>query len=330
MDVRLRLHDVSRTSWKVLKKFALFFVLLFFLSTSAGWTRIASLPDWRSQTFCTCISPGTPLNATWLAQGFCQSLIIKRERRRRRRRRRRGRRRLREMQGFILFLFRLCVVFLARIYWRRLFLSTECLSQPHATLRTAQLMPYNYAQTMLSDQTNSCSHQVHGVLVFECTVQSLGLLLWGTTPAVLYFLLLLLLLLLLFCTETKWSSDFEHSISLCLVCLLRFCIVAQIVFVVWTFLKDNRCFSYFSWFVFCCKCCKTVDKTVYNLLRQPFLGRLRCRARFCKSFGVLTFLIHACCSYNLNNKTCCWQMFDFHTVGAHVNNHLVMSFFQLV
>lgn len=48
-------------------------------------------------------------------------------------------------------------------------------------------------------------------------------------------------------------------------------------------LKHNRCFSYFSWFVFCCKCCKTVDQTVYNLLRQPFLGRLSVEPDFVKA-----------------------------------------------
>lgn len=148
---------------------------------------------------------------------------------------------------------------------------------------------------MLSDQTSSCSHQVHGVLVFECTVRSLCLFVVRNNSSCL------------FCTETKWSSDFWtfHFFVFGLSTLIlysgtKLCLCLNI-------LKDNRCFSYFSWFVFCCKCCKTVDKTVYNLLRQPFLGRLRCRARFCKGFAVLTFLIHACCSYNLNNKTCCWQ-----------------------
>lgn len=67
-------------------------------------------------------------------------------------------------------------------------------------------MPYNYAQTMLSDQTSSCSHQVHGVLVFECTVQSL-------LPFFCCKEQLQLSSFCLFCTETKWSSDFEHSIS---------------------------------------------------------------------------------------------------------------------
>ena len=32
------------------------------------------------------------------------------------------------------------------------------------------------------------------------------------------------------------------------------------------------------------------------------LGRLRCRARFCKGFAVLIFLIQACCSFDLTNK----------------------------
>ena len=159
---------------------------------------------------------------------------------------------------------------------------------------------------MLSDQTSSCSHQVHGVLVFECTVRSLCLFVVrnnSSCPFLLFFFFFF------FCMETKmaewlWTFHFFvfglstlilYSGTNCVLCL--------------NILKDNRCFSYFSWFVFCCKCCKTVDKTVYNLLRQPFLGRLKCRARFCKGFAVLTFLIHACCSYNLNNKTCCWQMF---------------------
>lgn len=63
-------------------------------------------------------------------------------------------------------------------------------------------MPYNYAQTMLSDQTSSCSHQVHGVLVFECTVQSLCLFVVRNNSSCPFFV-----------RKTKWSSDFEHSIS---------------------------------------------------------------------------------------------------------------------
>lgn len=73
-------------------------------------------------------------------------------------------------------------------------------------------MPYNYAQTMLSDQTSACSHQVHVCLslnalsnpfAFCCEEQ----------------LQLSVLFSLFFCTgKTKWSSDFEHSISL--VCLV--------------------------------------------------------------------------------------------------------------
>lgn len=75
-----------------------------------------------------------------------------------------------------------------------------------------------------------------------------------------------------FCTETKMVKWlFEHSICVWFVHFdsvqwHKLCLGLNI-------LKDNRCFSYFSWFVFCCKCCKTVDKTVYNLLRQPFFGK---------------------------------------------------------
>lgn len=58
------------------------------------------------------------------------------------------------------------------------------------------------------------------------------LLLWGTTPSCPFSLSILSLFSLsLFCMETKWSSDFEHSISLCLVRLLWLCTVAQLVFV---------------------------------------------------------------------------------------------------
>lgn len=149
---------------------------------------------------------------------------------------------------------------------------------------------------MLSDQTNSCPHQVHGVLVFECTAWSLCLFVVRNNSSCPFFV---------------WKQNGQVTLNipfLCLVCLHWFCTVAQIVF---EHFERYRCFSYISLFVFCCKCCKTVHETVYNLSRQPFLGRLECRARFCKGFAVLTFLIHACCSYYLNNKTCCWQMFDF-------------------
>lgn len=159
-------------------------------------------------------------------------------------------------------------------------------------------MPYNYAQTMLSDQTNSFSHQVHGVLVFECTVRSLCLFVVRNNSSCPFFFFFFV-----------WKQNGRVNLNIPFLCVWfvyfdsvqwhKLCLCLNI-------LKDNRCFSYFSWFVFCCKCCKTVDKTVYNLLRQPFLGRLQCRATFCKGFAVLTFLIHACCSYNLNNKTCCW------------------------
>lgn len=82
---------------------------------------------------------------------------------------------------------------------------------------------------MLSDQTNSCSDQVHGVLVYECTVQSLGLFCCEEQLQLSY--IYFIFIFLFFCTETKQSSDFEHSISLCLVRLLWFCIVAQLGFV---------------------------------------------------------------------------------------------------
>lgn len=123
---------------------------------------------------------------------------------------------------------------------------------------------------MLSDQTSSCPHQVHGVLVFECTVQSLCLFVVrnNSCPFFLYGNKMV---------EWLWTFHFFvwfvyfdsvqwHKLCLCL-----------------NILKHNRCFSYFSWFVFCCKCCKTVDQTVYNLLRQPFLGRLSVEPDFVKA-----------------------------------------------
>lgn len=150
---------------------------------------------------------------------------------------------------------------------------------------------------MLSDQTSSCFHQVHGVLVFECTVrfpphpthffclfvcwfESSS---WRTTPPIFSSP---------FCTKKKWSSDFLNiPFFLCLV-LSTFDPVQwhNLCFWVSTFLNDNRCFSYFSWFVFLLlSAVRLLIKTVYNLLRQPFFsGRLQCRARFCKGFAVLT------------------------------------------
>lgn len=65
-------------------------------------------------------------------------------------------------------------------------------------------MPYNYAQTMLSDQTNFCSHQMHGVLVFGCTVHSLCLFVVRNNSSCPTF----------FFVWKQKSSDFEHSISL--------------------------------------------------------------------------------------------------------------------
>lgn len=63
-----------------------------------------------------------------------------------------------------------------------------------------------------------------------------------------------------FCAETKLSSEFEHSISSCLVCLLWFCIVPQVVFV-YTFWKITGAFFLtLADLYFAVKCCKTVDK----------------------------------------------------------------------
>lgn len=71
-------------------------------------------------------------------------------------------------------------------------------------------MPYNYAQTMLSDQTSSCSHQVHGVLVFECTVQSLCLFVVRNNSCPFFFFFV-----------RKQNGRVTLNIPfLCLVCLL--------------------------------------------------------------------------------------------------------------
>lgn len=148
---------------------------------------VASLPDWRSVTHCTCISPGTPLHATRLAQGFASLLS-------------RGR-------GGGGDCGRCKVVGFFFFSWLG---STEgdSPSPQNVSLshmqpkRTARLMPYNYAQTMLSDQTSSCSHQVHGVLVF-----------WMHCPIPLPFCCEEQLQLSFFCTENKmvewlWTFHF--------------------------------------------------------------------------------------------------------------------------
>lgn len=96
--------------------------------------------------------------------------------------------------------------------------------------------------------------------------------------------------------SSAWKNEAEWlwTFHFCSVRLLRFCTAAQTRFGI---LKDHRCFSYFSWFVICCKCCKTVGlkkkKRKKNCLQYVataiFLERLVCRARFCKGFAVLTF-----------------------------------------
>lgn len=111
---------------------------------------------------------------------------------------------------------------------------------------------------------------------------------------------------LLRCGKKTKRSDFEHSISVWFVSFSSVRWHKRLL----EFLKDNRCFSYFSWFVICCKCCKTVGlkkskkkKTVYNSSQQPFFWRdLSVEPDFVKAL-LYWFLIHACCSYTLNNKT---------------------------
>lgn len=143
---------------------------------------------------------------------------------------------------------------------------------------------------MLSDQTSSRSHQVHGVPVSECTVWSLRLSVERNDPPPprprSSFL------------SSAWKNEaaWLGTFHFCSVRLLRSCTAAQTR--VFGISKDHRCFSYFSWFVICCKCCKTVGLKKKKRKKKPclqyvataiFWERLVCRARFCKGFAVLTF-----------------------------------------
>lgn len=150
---------------------------------------------------------------------------------------------------------------------------------------------------------------------------------WGTTPAVLGLFIFFFLYFPFFFVRKNKTIEWIWTFHFFVFSFVDFwfCIVAQIVFCVWTFWTITGAFLTLADLYFCCKCCKTVDKTVYNLLRQPFFGRLQCRARFCKGFAVLTFLIHACCSYNLNNKTCCWRMVVFYTSRSGTDAHIYQA-----
>lgn len=88
-------------------------------------------------------------------------------------------------------------------------------------------MPYNYAQTMLSDQTSSCSHQVHGMLISNALSNPLGLL-------VCFFFVL---------KQNGWVTlNIPFSVFGLSTLILYSGTNCVGVFKI---LKDNRCFSYF-------------------------------------------------------------------------------------
>lgn len=152
-------------------------------------------------------------------------------------------------------------------------------------------MPYNYAQTMLSDQTSSCSHQVHGVLVFECTVQSLCLfLLWGMTPAVLFFFSPSLLYGNKM-VEWLWTFHFfVFGLSTLTLYSGTTCVCVE------TFWKITGAFLTLADLYFAVSAVRLLIKLFTICCDSHFWDDFKCRARFCKGFAVLTFLIHACCS----------------------------------
>lgn len=155
LDVQLRLHDLSKTSCEGITG-----ISHFSDDVSASWLNsgVGGLPcqtgDYQSVT---AHASDLELHSTQLNSLRVLPVSFSRERGRRRR----------EVSADGARL-------LARIYWRRLPLSRMSLTATW-NLKDCSIDALNYAQTMLSDQTNSCSHQVHGVLVFECTVRSLCL-----------------------------------------------------------------------------------------------------------------------------------------------------------
>ncbi len=69
LDVQRRLCDISKRPCDGIVEISPFLMTFPNLPVLVE-LGVASLPDWRSVTHCTCISPGTPLHATRLAQGF--------------------------------------------------------------------------------------------------------------------------------------------------------------------------------------------------------------------------------------------------------------------
>lgn len=153
---------------------------------------------------------------------------------------------------------------------------------------------------MLSDQTNSCSHQVHGVLVFECTVQSLCLFVVRNNSSYSFFV---------WFVRKHESSDFEHSIS-------SFGLSSLILYsgtnCVWTFWKITGAFLTLVDLYFAVSAVRLLKKLFTICCDSHFWEDLSVSPDFVKALLYWPFW-YMPVAVSLNNKTCCWQMFDFHT-----------------
>lgn len=106
----------------------------------------------------------------------------------------------------------------------------------------------------------------------------------------------------------KWL--FEHSIFCVWFCPLLTLYSGTSCVWVLTFLNDNRCFSYFSWFVFLLlSAVRLLIKTVYNLLQQPFFREdFSVEPDFVKALLYWPFFDTCLLQLKFVNKTRCWQM----------------------
>lgn len=106
----------------------------------------------------------------------------------------------------------------------------------------------------------------------------------------------------------KWL--FEHSIFCVWFCPLLTLYSGTSCVWVSTFSNDNRCFSYFSWFVFLLlSAVRLLIKPVYNLLQQPFFREdFSVEPDFVKALLYWPLFDTCLLQFQFVNKTRCWQM----------------------
>lgn len=185
---------------------------------------------------------------------------------------------------------------------------------------------------MLSDQTNSCSHQVHGVLVLECTVPSLGLFVVRNNSSSPLFndYYYYYSIIISFCTETKCSSDSEHSISLRLVCQLWFCTVAQVCVCVETFWTITGAFLTLADLYFAVSAVRLLIKLFTICCDSHFWEDLSVEPDFVRALLYWHFWYMPVAVPIWIIKPCCWQMFHLQAVQVCAVSANVPLTFQVI